>query len=388
MTAPTKRNHQLDFLRGIAILLVIGRHPPISYDHAGCLSSLSWFWYNCGWMGVDLFFVLSGFLIGKGLVAEIRADGQLNVRRFLVKRAFKIWPGYFVLMLFLSTGLTLKAVEKTHLIWNWLQVQNYFGACRFHTWSLAIEEHFYLFLPIVLLVLCKQKKVEKMPVITLAIALFCLVGRCFNLKDAHAYYFSHLRMDSLFFGVFLAYLMQFRAEIIAKIVQKRALLFWGGLALIAPITFMDLEHWFVLTIGLTMVYLGFGAILLAVISTEKSDGIAGGLLFNPIARCVAVIGYFSYGIYLWHVDLGIFPASAMYSSFRDMPDESSWLCDMALYAFFCVAAGIIMSCLVELPMLKLRDKVISKFFPKVQAQSLQTVGVVSHENVTKDDKYR
>jgi peptidoglycan/LPS O-acetylase OafA/YrhL len=216
-SAPSRRNHQLDFLRGVAILLVLGRHQPLASDKSVHLESIAWYWYNCGWMGVDLFFVLSGFLIGNGLFAEIKAEDKLNARRFLIKRIFKIWPGYFVLMLLLSTGLTISAEEKKHVIWNWFHLQNYFGSCRVQTWSLAVEEHFYLFLPFVLYLLCKYKKINAMPFIALAIAIYCPLGRFLDLKGAYDY--SHLRMDALFFGVLLAYLKQLRAPLFANILR-------------------------------------------------------------------------------------------------------------------------------------------------------------------------
>ncbi|MDP3510675.1 MAG: acyltransferase [Candidatus Melainabacteria bacterium] len=365
--AAKKRNHQIDLLRGLAILIVIGRHPPIQSSQAGLLSGLSWYWYNCGWMGVDLFFVLSGFLIGSGLFAEIKAEGSLNVARFLVKRAFKIWPGYIVLMLFLSTGLTLDPVSEKNLIWNWMHLQNYVASCRVQTWSLAVEEHFYLFLPAVLLVLLRLKQMRLVPVVAASIAIFCLVGRFLDLKGAHSY--SHLRMDSLFFGVLLAYLLKFSPNFAVAINRRRRMLFCVGAVVVGVISFLNLLDWYVLTIGLTLTYIGFGAILLALISTTETDGIWGKLLFGPIARGIAMIGFYSYGIYLWHIEFGFFPALALYPLLSGLPTSLSWLCEMILFVTFSVIFGTIMSRLVELPMLRLRDKIVPKLFPSEPSRS-------------------
>lgn len=359
--AAKKRNHQIDFLRGLAILIVIGRHPPIYSDHAGVLSGLSWYWWNCGWMGVDLFFVLSGFLIGNGLFAEIKAEGSLNAARFLVKRAFKIWPGYIVLMLFLSTGITLDPASRKNVIWNWMHLQNYMGSCRVQTWSLAVEEHFYLFLPAVLLLLLRLKRLSLLPAIAAFIAVFCLVGRFFELKNAHS--FTHLRMDSLFFGVLLAYLIKFSPKFAAAITRRRRLLFCFGAVVVGVISYLNLLEWYVLTIGLTITYIGFGAILLALVSTTEADGNFGKLLFCPIARAVAMIGFYSYGIYLWHIEFGFFPALALYPLLNGMPAALSWLCEMILFVSFSIIFGTMMSRLVELPMLRLRDKLVPKLFP-------------------------
>ena len=356
-----KRNHQIDFLRGLAILIVIGRHPPIFSSNAGLLSGLSWYWYNCGWMGVDLFFVLSGFLIGNGLFAEIKAEGSLNVARFLVKRAFKIWPGYIVLMLFLSTGITLDPVSRKNIIWNWMHLQNYIGSCRVQTWSLAVEEHFYLFLPAVLLLLLRLKRFTLLPAIAAFVAVFCLVGRFFDLKGAHS--LSHLRMDSLFFGVLLAYLTKYSPTFAAAIVRRRRLLFCFGAVVVGVISYLNLLDWYVLTFGLTLTYVGFGAILLALISTTETDGILGKLLFCPLARRIAMIGFYAYGIYLWHIEFGFFPALALYPLLSGLPNTLSWLCEMILFVSFSIIFGIMMSRLVELPMLQWRDKIVPKLFP-------------------------
>jgi len=82
------RNRSLDVLRGIAILLVLGRH--FNYFPL---------WRQAGWIGVDLFIVLSGFLISGLLFQEYKNTGKLDVRRFILRRGLKIWPSYYLLIL-------------------------------------------------------------------------------------------------------------------------------------------------------------------------------------------------------------------------------------------------------------------------------------------------
>ncbi|MGA2230896.1 MAG: acyltransferase family protein, partial [Tepidisphaeraceae bacterium] len=96
---PAGRMVQLDVLRGVAILLVMGRHFAVSPTQAGWLSFPAGVWYVFGWTGVDLFFVLSGFLVGGLLLGELRKYGRLDVFRFIIRRIFKIWPAYYVLVL-------------------------------------------------------------------------------------------------------------------------------------------------------------------------------------------------------------------------------------------------------------------------------------------------
>src|SRR5882672_3141516 len=124
---------QLDVLRAIAVLLVFCRHgiiPPAS----GRLEPLAQSLHRLGWTGVDLFFVLSGFLVGGLLFSELKNSGKLDAPRFLIRRGFKIWPSYFAYLLFLLVVLR----RDTDALWLWVynlvHVQNYFGTPRPHTW--------------------------------------------------------------------------------------------------------------------------------------------------------------------------------------------------------------------------------------------------------------
>src|ERR1043165_6378202 len=92
------RSVQLDLLRGIAILMVLVTHCGVDPSHSGKLERIARNFTGFGWSGVDLFFVLSGFLVGGLLFKEIRARHSLDVKRFLLRRGFKIWPAYIALV--------------------------------------------------------------------------------------------------------------------------------------------------------------------------------------------------------------------------------------------------------------------------------------------------
>ena len=85
MVLPNNRLRELDFLRGIAIILVLFRHQVVS-DFIG----------KMGWVGVDLFFVLSGFLVSGLLFKEYLKHGNIKPKRFLIRRGFKIYPVYYL----------------------------------------------------------------------------------------------------------------------------------------------------------------------------------------------------------------------------------------------------------------------------------------------------
>src|ERR1041385_5057357 len=105
-----KRNPQLDLLRGIAVLMVIACHYP--YSH---------FLEKIGWAGVDLFFVLSGFLISGLLFTDWKSTGTISLSRFFIRRGFKIYPAFYV-FLFVTAPIGLVG----HYGWR-----NFAGECLF-----------------------------------------------------------------------------------------------------------------------------------------------------------------------------------------------------------------------------------------------------------------
>src|SRR6188474_3449733 len=125
------RLRELDFLRGIAIVLVLMRH-----------QYLSGFTTTMGWVGVDLFFVLSGFLVSGLLFREYLREGTVHVTRFLIRRGLKIYPAFYVfLLLSVWFGVTVRQAQipPRLLVGEILFLQNYVGRLWPHTWSLAVE---------------------------------------------------------------------------------------------------------------------------------------------------------------------------------------------------------------------------------------------------------
>jgi peptidoglycan/LPS O-acetylase OafA/YrhL len=140
----------LDALRTVAILMVIAGHFPEvgktqfpQYAHF-----LDGPLFAFGWTGVDLFFVLSGFLIGRQLWKEQLRTGTINIGRFITRRGFRIWPLYFVVAL-LSPALDNKSSYK----WaDWAFLSNYFSGRVEGGWSLSTEEQFYILAPLLIFV--------------------------------------------------------------------------------------------------------------------------------------------------------------------------------------------------------------------------------------------
>ena len=147
------RNHlpALDGLRAIAVLLVIFGHwvfewVSIAHHSEPTISKLPMFYW--GWTGVDLFFVLSGFLIGKQLWGELYRTGTIDIGNFILRRGLRIWPLYYAWMALLWLVQSSKAPSWS----DWALVSNYVEARYARSWSLSSEEQFYVLMPTLLVV--------------------------------------------------------------------------------------------------------------------------------------------------------------------------------------------------------------------------------------------
>src|SRR5258708_39463837 len=132
----------LAVLRAVAVLLVIGHHVQFGSDAPAVLRA----WHLGGWIGVDLFFVLSGFLVSGLLFREQMRYGTVRVGRFLVRRGLKIYPAFYCFLLATLVVITVskKCPPADQITGEVLFLQNYLGGVWNHTWSLAVEEHFYI----------------------------------------------------------------------------------------------------------------------------------------------------------------------------------------------------------------------------------------------------
>ena len=153
VTAPRSQLPSLDVLRTIAVLLVVTQHfaelekiefPTLS----GVFDSPA---FRFGWTGVDLFFVLSGFLIGRQLWREFERSGTIDVKRFVLRRGFRIWPLYLAFII-ISPALT----NTWHYRWgDWVFLSNYGGGRVEGGWSLSTEEQFYIIAPLAIVLLAR-----------------------------------------------------------------------------------------------------------------------------------------------------------------------------------------------------------------------------------------
>lgn len=349
------RIHSLDVLRGIAVLLVLFRHLP-SRDASTAFVILQ----RIGWVGVDLFFVLSGFLISGLLFSEFDKTGELNVKRFWLRRGFKIWPSYFftyggaMLLTILATGDLSLFVSRAP---NYVFIQNYMPEpVRWtHSWSIAIEEHFYLALPIVLLLLVPKRLpwLPKICVFVCAIVLLIRIILSFSggVTWENFYYQSHLRIDSLSFGVLLGYFHHYHRDAFLRFGQRFSpvLLVVGLAGFIFAFMFrLEYSPWSY-TVGFSVLYLTFGGLVIAASSYTRFGSV------GP-PKLVATVGVYSYTVYLAHSVMTELPGAGtvrrfVFANFGDAGDR------IVIFAG-AIILGILISHLVERPFLRLRARLL------------------------------
>jgi peptidoglycan/LPS O-acetylase OafA/YrhL len=367
---PAGRLVQLDLLRFIAIMLVIGAHPFMSHADLGALRPVADLWLRFGWTGVDLFFVLSGFLVGGLLFQELQRSGSLDVRRFVLRRWLKIWPAYFVFLALMFSTLTLHhhgvGYALRCLLPNLLHIQNYSGMTDgpdgrplilsrvsiVHTWSLAVEEHFYLLLPPLLLAL--RRHLRLFPLLVACISVACLALRLTNLGQEYSsirnLWPTHLRIDSLFVGVLPAWAYHIRPDLWQRWTARPRLLLGCGLGLIAPMLVFDLHSPFTWTVGFTLLAAGYACILSACMAAADAP-----FFTSRSVRSMARIGTYSYSIYLLLMSVGRWTANLVA---RHGHSAGVWLVTMTVYVIVTFIAAVVLSRSIERPMLALRDRLI------------------------------
>lgn len=338
------REKFLDLLRFFAIIGVLFRH-----------SDLNTWYARAGWAGVDLFFVLSGFLISNLLFREYIRNNSVNIPRFLIRRGFKIYPSFYVMLissLIISWLVFGSSFGINNILSEVLFMQSYFDGCYLHTWSLAVEEHFYFFLSILVYLLVRYKLLDKKKSMILLFSFLIVI--VFALRYAYIvngesietlrFFMSHLRCDGLLTGVLISYLYNFVPEVFTQAKKYVPYIIIACIGLISLVFYVDTKSFFLLTIGFDLIAFGFG-LLLVLNLILKENTIYQRFFTNRIISSFALIGKYSYSIYLWHIII----AQLLNHYFNErLP--------VILYFISAIVIGMLFSVLIEQPVLKLREK--------------------------------
>ncbi len=341
----------LDFLRGMAILLVIFRHETTNN-----------IFNKIGWCGVDLFFVLSGFLVSGLIFKEYIDKGNVNIRRFLIKRSFKIFPPFYfffsfsILLYYIQTG---SFYDYGKIVTEALYVQNYGKGIFQHTWSLAIEEQFYVGFALFIFFCLKAKLVNNKKfmwffLIGLLLITFLLRLRASYQERDELFYFvaTHLRMDGIVTGILASYLFYF-TNFYNFFLRKKYLFLVTAVVLISPVCFFEGGTFFMNTIGISSINAGFAIIVLFSLNGFSNRYIKNSGFIKIPFVVICFIGVHSYSIYLWHM------------TFQNilLSNHDNRLIAFVIYLVLTLATGITLSYLIEKPFLKLRDALYSKQLP-------------------------
>jgi peptidoglycan/LPS O-acetylase OafA/YrhL len=347
-TSGHARRLDLDVVRGTAIMLALGWHFNKESSGNAVLDAVQWPGHMFGWAGVDLFFVLSGFLMGRLVLGEHARTGGFHGRRFTVRRILKLWP---VLYLFLALHALFGAEPLGSYLWqNALHLQNYAGTSLTHLWSLAVEEHFYLALALLFPLFARRGGSLKLLAGILAGVLVAALalrvgGSLAGVSETRLQWRTHFRVDSLAAGVLLA-VVSVRWPARFDGLQRRRWAWFGVAALgTAFLATVGRRGPVGSTLGFTVAWLTAAAVLLLV---YRANWVAR---VRWVTAPMAALGRYSYGIYIWHV----FAAQLVLGRLHLEWESATPAAQAAKYGA-AIAIGVLATVLVERPVLRLRDR--------------------------------
>jgi peptidoglycan/LPS O-acetylase OafA/YrhL len=312
----------LDGVRAVAILAVLAAH-------FGSGPKLEW--PSGGFLGVDIFFVLSGFLITSILLEERRRTGSFSLRAFYVRRALRLFPALVLVVLaFLVYTLTVAPASVVHdnliaaaatlTYWtNWLYAEGMFGVGQtglLHAWTLSIEEQFYILWPLVLAAALLLGRTRAALAVAVGGIVAVVAWRLVLLAESDAvwrmYFGFDARADSLLVGCALALLLTHGKWLTGV----RSLFF--RLALVPAILLIGFclvfakEAWTILYAGGFTLFALATAVVLYNLVVSRPPILARLLEWSPMVY----VGRISYGLYLWHFPIYLWTRDAL---------EKGWL---------------------------------------------------------------
>jgi peptidoglycan/LPS O-acetylase OafA/YrhL len=381
-TSTPHRNNGLDTLRAAAIALVF------MYHYMAFVSGTPTFGWasRVGWTGVDLFFVLSGYLISNQIFAGVVRGRQLSLKHFYARRFLRTLPNFYVVLALYFLFPLAMGGNGLPPLWRFLTfTQNLWlqpGTAFSHAWSLCIEEQFYLLLPAVVIVAARYGKSIRLAwgalglLMLAGIALRSVLWLQYGREAGGAvggyypniYYSSFCRFDEFLPGIAVALLKNFHRDLWQKILRRGHLsLLAGGLA-VALLFYLIVNYYYIEDYGYGFFMSGFGYSLVAVAFAL--------LVVAALSPCswlyrwrmpgAAQLAAWSYAIYLVHKPLAVIAHRALKSA------EINSAVEAGLIAIVCIGGGYLLYRLVETPFMKLRDAHFPSNFAAAGAEPPQT----------------
>lgn len=364
VAAPAARLPGLDLLRAVAVLWTLQFH---SFIVGGLGPDWSWL-SRYGWMGVDLFFVLSGYLIGGQLLRPLARGESPSLRAFYLKRAFRILPAFWAVLAVYLLWPGFREAPGMEPWWKFalffvnLDIDYAANAAFSHAWSLCVEEHFYLLFPALALLLARKPSPAKFWAVCSAVLVggIALRGGIWLHDDAtqpqrpwfveDIYYPTWNRLDGLLMGVMLAAWQVYRPASWARAAQHANLFALAGVVVMALAFWLFRDRVGLLGNSIGWPVLSLGLALL-VFAGAQARGVLGARAL-PGAGWIAAI---SYSLYLVHKPMYAV-VQAHWGSWLEGRGVVAWL----LYGAASLAAAALLYYAVERPFLRLRGVVLAR----------------------------
>ena len=359
----------LDHLRALAITAVFLFHYQL-FGHPAWVEKAGEF----GWTGVDLFFVLSGFLISSQLFGAIAKGKTIAMREFFAKRFFRIIPPYLIVLILYISIPFLREREHLAPLWRYLTFTLNFGLDLHHTgtfthaWSLCVEEQFYLILPLTFWLFSYFRVGKKAVYLIAALFIAGFIIRWLSwhywiephisaddlraIWNQFIYYPTYNRLDGLLVGVSIAGIYTFYPHVKESINKYSNILMLAGIVVLIAAYFICIpETGFSATLwGFPLIALGYGIIVAAIVCPAN-------ILYNLKSKITSQLATLSYGIYLVH--------KLMIHLTQSLPASTGIDKDSNLMMLLCImssiAGALILRYTIEKPSLRLRDKVLQRW---------------------------
>jgi peptidoglycan/LPS O-acetylase OafA/YrhL len=360
----SRRVHGLDTLRALAVSLVVLHHYVLFVSGRATFGWVG----ELGWMGVDLFFALSGYLIGNQIFAAMGSSGGFSLRNFYARRFLRTLPNFYVVLALYFLWPAFRGEAPLLPLWKYLSfTQNIAlepGTAFSHAWSLSIEEQFYMLLPA--LALAGAALGNSRRAAWLALALAFVAGMLFR-ADAwldhvqgqaswmrayykYIYYSSFCRFDELLAGVALALLKNQRPALWQRLARHGNAFLAGGLAvtLLACALFLH-DHF-----GFAVTVFGYPLLAAGIAMLIFSAAAEGSLLRETRIPGAGSLALWSYAIYLTHKQLCIMIGDQLRAAGYEVEAPAA----IALMLAASVFAGWLLYRVVETPFMALRERYV------------------------------
>lgn len=365
MKSRASRIAGLDGLRAVAALIVFIAHHSISIFHAPWLERVFGAMF-----GLVLFFTLSGFLISNLLWQEFTRHGTISIRDFYIRRFLRLTPAlwvyvatfaayYYLVDGWVNAGDFISAVTYTS---NYYQIWAQSSVYYMPVWSLAIEEHFYLAFPVLMLLTLRHRSIKALTIWVIGLIVLSLIWRAVVVSLWHPdwkyiYWRTDTRLDAIMFGVLLTCIGAGITRIKAAIESHWA--FWASIALLC-LCAVDRNDFFRETLRYTLQSLAVTVIMGHIVWSGAFT--ARFSRYTLDSRPLVYIGAISYPLYLWHLTV----LKAVEHTFGMTP----------LRAIACGALSVGLAAasyhFVEMPFLGLRHRFGSRSVDKPERSAVLT----------------